>query len=204
MERTNNYALQAAQARAHFLEYDPAALAKKLGAQLDEAFLTVPLLGSPHRISLKTGEIAWLWKGAWLPADSHEEVMTLLDLVCDSRESRSLSGRWKGMSSFGMQFHQGLLEEQRDETAEAIQHDPESFCRACEALGGVKVGSCDLGYALELFDGLKIAVQFWYGDDEFYPRLRYLWDENALQYLRYETMFYAVSVLWDRLRRAAS
>ena len=202
MERTNNYALQAAQARQHFLEYDPQTLARKLGAALDEQYLTVRLLSSPHRICLKTGKIQWLWKETWLPADSHEEVMTLLDLVCDSREDRHLSGSWKGMSSFGMQFHQNLLEDQRDEAAEAIQADPEAFSSACEALGGRRIGSCDLGYAVELFDGLEIGMQFWYGDEEFYPRLRYLWDENALQYLRYETMFYAVSVLQRRLHQA--
>ena len=118
-------------------------------------------------------------------------------------ESRRLSGRRKSMSAFGLQFHRSLLENQRDETADAVQRDPERFCRACEALGGRKTDSCDIGYAVELFDGLDVVIQFWYGDEEFFPRLRYLWDENALQYLRYETMFYAVNVLWDRLRRAA-
>lgn len=199
MQRSDNYAIQAAQARQRFLEYDPAVLAKKLSAQLDEDYLTVNFLHSPHRISLTTGRIQWLHGGTWIAADSHEEVMTLLDLVCDSREDRHLSGSWKGMSSFGQQFHQNLLENQKDDRALAIQQDPEAFCRHCEALGGRKIGSCDLGYAVELFDGLEIGLQFWYGDEEFYPRLRYLWDENALQYLRYETMFYAVSVLQRRL-----
>ena len=50
------------------------------------------------------------------------------------------------------------------------------------------------------FDGLRIAVQFWHGDEEFAPRLRYLWDENALRYLRYETTWFATGLLMQRLR----
>ena len=68
---------------------------------------------------------------------------------------------------------------------------PESRCG--EVPGG------DLGYAAELFDGLRIGIQFWFGDEEFFPRVRYLWDENALQYLRYETMYFAVSLLRRRI-----
>ena len=58
-----------------------------------------------------------------------------------------------------------------------------------------------MGYAVELFDGLKIGILFWAGDEEFTPRFRYLWDENADQYIRYETMFYAVDLLRQRLGR---
>ena len=39
------------------------------------------------------------------------------------------------------------------------------------------------------------AGDFWEGDEEFAPRLRFLWDENALQYLRFETMHMAASLL---------
>ena len=58
-----------------------------------------------------------------------------------------------------------------------------------------------MGYAVELFDGLKIGILFWAGDEEFTPRFCYLWDENADQYIRYETMFYAVDLLRQRLGR---
>ena len=53
---------------------------------------------------------------------------------------------------------------------------------------------------MERFDGLRIGVLFWAGDEEFLPRLRYLWDENAKQYIRYETMYFAVNLLLRRLR----
>ena len=57
-----------------------------------------------------------------------------------------------------------------------------------------------LSFSLPFFEELRIAVQFWHGDDEFAPRLCVLWDANADQYLRYETMYYAIGLLKSRLR----
>ena len=103
------------------------------------------------------------------------------------------------MTDFGLMFHQNLLEERRDKTADLFDRNPEGFRRACAAMGGRAIPGADIGYAIELFDGLEIGVQFWHGDDEFYPRLRYLWDENALLYIRYETMHYVLPLLLRRI-----
>lgn len=58
----------------------------------------------------------------------------------------------------------------------------------------------DAAYGIELFDGLSIVVQLWLGDEEFPPNLRFLWDENALDYIRYETMYFAKGMLLERIR----
>lgn len=58
----------------------------------------------------------------------------------------------------------------------------------------------DLGYAVPAVLGVPVWVQFWHSDEEFAPRLRYLWDENALQFIRYETMWYAVGLLLERIK----
>ena len=129
-------------------------------------------------------------RGNWVDANSHREVMTILDLVCDSRADRFVTGRWKIMQAFGMQFHSGLLEKERDPWAIRFDRDPESLHRACLALGGKMIPGADICYSIEFFDGLPLCIQFWHGDDEFYPRLRYLWDENSLQYIRYESKPY--------------
>lgn len=198
MERRDNYAAQVRQAQAHFLSYDPRALAKKCGLAMDGGYLYPTLLGTPYRLRLEDGFLEKREGGRWTAANSHGEVMTLLDLLCDSREDRRLSGRFRSMADFGMQFHRDLLEE-RDEAALFFDSHPDALHSACRRLNGRPFGSCDIGYTVELFDGLPVAVQFWHGDEDFPPRLRYLWDENALQYLRYETMYYAVGLLRQRL-----
>lgn len=199
MARTNNYLIQAAQAKKRFLTYAQNDLIRKFKLNFDGEYLYVNMLCKPYRINRTTGDMESRIGEDWQDGNSYEEVMTLLDLLCDSREDRWISGRWKNMQAFGMQFHQNLLEDTRDPVAECFDREPERLHRACAALGAEKIPGGDYGYAVELFDGLKIGILFWHGDEEFAPRIRYLWDENAKMYIRYETMYFAVGLLKKQL-----
>lgn len=200
MARTDNYLKQAAQAKAYFLTYDQEALIRKLNLAHDEDYLYPVLFSQTYRLSRKTGDLARQGKHGWEDANTHGEVMTLLDLICDSRGDRFLSGKWKDMAQFGHAFHQNLLEE-RDPLAERCQERPEVFRRWCEALGGKPMPTGDIAYSIEVFDGLPLMIQLWFGDEDFPASLRLLWDENALMYLKYETMYFAREVLLSRLKR---
>ena len=199
MARVNNYLIQAQQAKARFLTYDQEKLIKKCSLNADGQYLYLTLLYKSYRLSRITGDLERLEEGSWQDANTFEELMTLLDMLCDSRDDRALSGRWQNMQTFGLQFHQNLLEEARDPFASRIDQEPDYLHRAAKALGAEIISGGDMGYAFELFDGLKIGLLFWHGDDEFLPRVRYLWDENAKQYIRYETMYYAVALLRQRI-----
>ena len=204
MARVNNYLIQARQAKARFLTYDQQKLIEKFHLAHDESWLYPRLLEKTYRIDRNTGQMQYKCHDTWRDGNSYEEVMTLLDLLCDSRDDRCLSGRWQNMQSFGLQFHQNLLEDRRDPWAERFDRDPELLHRAAKRLGAEPVSGSDMGYAFELFDGLKIGLLFWHGDEEFSPRIRYLWDENARQYIRYETMYFAVDLLLRRILEAAT
>ncbi len=199
MAQEGNYTLQMQQAKSWFLTYDQEALIQKHQLRHNDHYLYLTFLSEPHRLSRATGDLERLHRGQWLDANTHSRVMTLLDLLCDSREDRHLQGRLKSMQSFGLQFHENLLEDRKDPRAQRCDRDLEGFCRACATLGGRPVGRCDAGFSLPLFRELEITLQFWASDEDFPPRLRFLWDENALQYLRYETMYFAVNALWGRL-----
>ena len=200
MVRKDNYLIQAQQAKQRFLTYDQEALIRKFQLSADDAYLYVTLLRQTYRICRSTGNMQKLDGSNWLDGNTYEEVMTLLDLLCDSRNDRSLSGIWQNMQSFGLQFHQNLLEEERDPFAVLLDTDPDLLHRAAAALGAEPIRGGDIGYAFELFEGLKIGLLFWYGDEEFSPRIRCLWDQNAKQYIRYETMYFAVSLLRRQIR----
>ena len=195
MERTDNYAIQVQQAKARFLTYDQQKLIRKMKLDADEQYLYIPMLSQKIRICRATGDMDRLTDAGWIGANSHGEVMTLLDLICDSAYDRSVSGRWKAMAAFGLMFHKNLAENRHDPWADRFEADPEGFRRACEALGGQPFPQGDIAYVMELFDGLPVLVQLWFGDEEFPASLRFLWDENALQYIRYETMHFAVGHL---------
>lgn len=199
MERRDNYAITAARVRQLFAEYDQQALARKVGAKLDGEYFYVDFLSERYRIHRPTGDISRFHGDAWVEANSFGEVLTLMDLICDSREDRHPTGNWRNMRDFGHGFHQQLLE-QRDPWAERFQEQPEMFAKACEALGGEKYPLGDVAYALPVFGDLRVLIQLWFGDEEFPTQLRYLWDENALQYLKYETMFYAVPLVLKRVQ----
>ena len=200
MERRDNYAMQAEKAKESFLHYDQEALIRKFRLRADENYLYPVMLSDTYRLSRTTGDLSRYAGDTWVDANSHGEVMTLLDLLCASREDRFLTGSWKSMQAFGNQIHRNLLERPRDLTAERFAQNMDRFEGACRSLGGTPVPMGDMGFAIELFDGLKIAVALWQADEDFPAALQYYWDENALMYIRYETMYYAVDLLRSRLK----
>jgi len=196
----DNYQLQLRKAQEYFLTYDQQELIARCGLRHDEANLYTRFLGSEYRISRKTGRMERLHHGVWVDGNSFGEVMTLLDLICDSRENRSISGQWKNMRDFGVLFYSNKSGAVRDPDADYFASEPEAFGAACRALGGTPLPQGDVAYALEVFDGLKLGLQLWLGDEDFPSQLKIMWDANALQYLRFETMHFALGFLLRRLR----
>ena len=86
--------------------------------------------------------------------------------------------------------------------AEAFDKDPQALARAARQLGATPISWGDVGFSLEIMDGLAIGVQFWRSDEDFPAQIRWFWDKNALDYLRYETMYYAVSLVRQELWEA--
>ena len=200
MKRVNNYLLQAEQAKQIFLTYDQQTLIRKFRLEADETWLYPRMLGEQYRLHRETGTLQRLVNGSWADANTHSEVMTLLDLLCDSRDDRWISGNWKSMQAFGDQVHTGLLEVTENPTAAYYAEHLSGFRGTCEAMGGIPVPMGDAGYGIELFDGLRIAPVLWLADEDFPACLRYFWDENARMYLRYETMYFAVNLLETRIQ----
>ena len=199
MAMVGNYLLQARSAKQRFLSYDQQKLIQKFCLEWDETFLYTTLLGRKYRICCQTGDMDCLTDGGWADGNSYDEIMTLLDLLCDSRDDRFIAGRWKSMESFGLMFHQNLLQDERDPLAERFDREPEALRKAGLAIGGKPQAGADIAFVFEVFDGLPIVLQFWHGDEEFAPRIRWLWDENARMYIRYETMYFAVGLLRRRI-----
>ena len=47
-----------------------------------------------------------------------------------------------------------------------------------------------------------MILQFWDADEEFEAVLKIMWDENILDYMHYETTYFAASHLLSRLKEA--
>lgn len=202
MERRDNYAIQAQAARERFLTYDQDTIIRKFRLKFDERHLYTTMLSTPYRVSRATGDLEKLEGDRWVDANTHAEVLALFDLLCDAREDRHLSGRFVATQNFGHLFHRGLVEDTEDPQAARLDRDPERLHRACRDLGGTPLPFADIAYRVELFDGLPIAIHFWHSDEEFPAQLRFQWDANTPQYIRYETMYYVLGLLRRRLAEA--
>ena len=190
----DNYRIQMQNAQKFFLTYDQETLIQKLHLHADADFLYFTMFATPYRLSRHSGSLE-RHKEDWQDANTFGEVMTVLDILCDSKDGRFLTGRWCSTQQFGKHIHTGLLELEEDSLATAFDQAPGSFRSACLALGGHPIAGGDEAYAVEVMDGLEIGIHFWYSDEEFPAQLRFFWDENALMYLKYETMHYTLGYL---------
>ena len=56
-----------------------------------------------------------------------------------------------------------------------------------------------MAYEIPLFDFLKCRIQFWNSDEDFDAQMQIFMDKNILDFIRYETVWYAVGHLMRRL-----
>lgn len=198
--KRDNYAIQTRQAQERFLTYDQQELIARCRLRHDEDYFYIRFLGSHYRICRHTGSMERREGECWLDGNSFNEVLTILDWLCDSKPDRYITGRWINPVTSGPSFHTGLQEGENPNAAFFDAH-PEAFCAACLALGGEEYPGADRSFAIELVDGLRILVQLWHGDEEFPPRVCCLWDANTYKYIRYETTWYATGLLLQRIRK---
>ena len=56
-----------------------------------------------------------------------------------------------------------------------------------------------LAAQFNVVDDLAMQVHFWCADEDFPPSLELFWDENVLQYMHYETVWYANGFILEEL-----
>lgn len=157
------------------------------------------------RVERESGAV-WLVQrdGSVCPA-GFNAALTAYDLLCDSRPDARLSGQFVSVGSLNPVFNSG--EGNAFFAGHAAMYDSRQGLleQSCRALGGMKVPfKGDLAYELPLFGFMPVVMQFWASDEEFPAALSLLWDKNVLQYLHFETLFYAASELLRRLGEEAA
>ena len=193
--KRDNYSIQAEDARLRFLTYDQEAMP----VRKDGEYLYLSFCGFDYRISRADGHLFRRVDESWLCADSHGEVLTIYDYLCDAKPGRTPAGKAVSMAFLGGHVHSGLAAASGS-LERAIDRDPAAFRRACLALGGRECEGGDACFELNLFPDLPVRLRFWHADEDFPPSLDLLWDANTLLFLRYETTWFAAGVLRTRIR----
>ena len=195
----SNYDLMQSQAQKLFLTYDISPMIKKYGLSEDADFTYIPFLGENFRICRKTGLVERLWGDTAAPA-GFEEAMTVYDILCYARPEAALSGEFCSV----MQL-EGIAKSSNpggfmlSKFSRRLEGRSDDLRKICESLGGTPYPVGEVAYQIPLFPFLPIVLQFWDGDEDFPGQLMIKWDKNILQYMHFETTFYAAGCLLQRI-----
>lgn len=202
MERISNYEITKHRVQGDFLKYDQEKMIQKFGLKHDEDYLYINFIGHLYRINRQTGLLEWSEDGfeTCIEGDFNE-ALTIYDLLCDSKEGCHASGEYLNMHSLSAlqssskPLGTGLFHGKD----KLFDHKEELLCCVCEKLGGKKAGKGDVAYEIPWFDYVSCRIQFWNSDEDFEAQLQIFMDKNILDFIRYETVWYAVGHLMRRL-----
>ena len=186
-----------------FLQYDQEAMIHKFSLKHDSDWLYLTFVNRIYRINRKTGNVQWSddhFKTVF-EAD-HNAAMTIYDVLCYSKDGCHLSHEFVNISSLSS-VRTGNLSQNSgffQHTADFFNGKITELRHSCMALSGKELKKGDVSFELELFPFLPIAIYFWEADDEFPASLQVLADKNILDYMHYETLMFALTHLFCRLK----
>lgn len=195
--RISNYEITKRKVQREFKNYDHKEIAHKLGLDYDDSYLYIQFVDKDYSINRISGEI---YSGDQ-EADFNT-VLTIYDILCYSKADAKASleylllpslSRVQNTSSYA---GEGFFKS----TEKLLTGHERELEQACIALGGVRYGRGDVSYLLPLYKDLKIILSFWSADDDFPAQLQYMFDSNALDFMHYETCWYAISYITDCIK----
>lgn len=199
-ERKSNYDVTRDRVEGEFLKYDQKTMIEKFHLRFDEAYLYLCFLSCDYRVDRKTGRVERLDRDGPVHA-GFNETLTIFDVLCESKPDCRLSGEFVRVNDLdGITKTAYLGGNLFDGSAKAFTHRTEELKAACEHLGGTAGKIGDVSYEIPMFDFFPVRLQFWDADDEFEAVLKVMWDRRTLEFMRYETTYYAAGRLLERLR----
>ena len=201
-ERKGNYEITRDRVEGEFLKFDQEAMIARFRLDHDADYIYVRFLACDYRIDRKTGRVERMPEA--VHAGFHE-VMTIFDVLCESKPDCRLSGEFVRVNDLdGVTKTAHLGGNLFDGSAKAFTRRTEELKAACEALGGTPGQVGDVSYTIPMFDFFPVTLQFWDADDEFDAVLKIMWDRRTLDFMRYETTWYAAGHLVARLTGLAN
>lgn len=203
--RPSNYDVTRELMEKEFPKYDPLRMAQRYGLTYDGEYVYVNFVGRPYRISRQTGKAQWSFDGFLTCTDAgYSDAMTLYDVLCKDDYTFALKGEYVSLRQLPGAAHAGSLGNNfHSAWAQKFAGKAEELDAACRALGGAKTKVGDVAYELKIFDFFPVVLQFWDADEEFDAQMNFLWDANTISFMHYETTYYAVGCLVDRLSELA-
>ncbi len=198
------YAKLIPTAKSIFLEWDQAKIASNFPfVKRDELYYYLSFIYRPFMLSRLDGRLYTIIDGHDVESENPFDYLIIMDMLCSEMPFR-LSGEWCPVSHFSKFTSIGEKGEQDVFAVYAgrFTGNAADLSAACKRLGGVEYTinkSADVSYKIDLFDFFPVILQFWDKDEEFPAEIRMLWDTNTMDYLLFETTFFAASCLLKRI-----
>ena len=186
------------QSRKRFLTFDQGEMIGYFRLRHDEEYLYFHILGRDARVERKSGLVTCGGEPA-----GFDEACALYDILSRAKSKPKLSGRWVGIVDLGGNTASYHADKLRSELT-ALEGRTEELRERCRRWGGQEQKQGDVSFILPLFDFFPVWVQFWEGDEEFPSRFSCLWDANTLDFMFYETTWYARGFLLQQLKGEGS
>lgn len=197
----SNYEIMRNQMRGEFTKYDQEKMIRKFSLESDADYIYIDFVSRQYRVNRKNGVVEWSENHFETSVEAdYNESMTIYDVICYSKDDCSLSGNYcpanmlkgtvRSAAPGGNMFQK---------SADGFNGKLKELKAACNILGEEIDMKGDLAARLYPFPFLPIIVQYWEADDEFPANLKFMFDENIMDYMHYETIFFMMGHVLSRI-----
>ena len=198
----SNYEIMRNQMRGAFIKYNQERLINKFSLRADADYIYIVFLLREYRIDRKTGVVEWSEDGFTTSIEAdHNESMTIYDVLCYSRDDCCLSGKYCPVTMLQGTVTSGAVGGNLfQEAADGFTGKLTELKAVCGVLGEKLDLNGDLAVKLYPFSFLPVILQYWEADEEFPANLKFMFDENILDYMHFETIFFLMGHIVKRIQ----
>jgi hypothetical protein len=203
LPRTSNYEIMKNQMSSEFIKYDQNKMIKKFSLPYDEQYIYIRFVEREYRISRLAGVVTWSEDNFETENEAdYNEAMTIYDVLCYSKENCTLAGTFcpTNMLKGTVQRNNGSFFQQ---SANEFSGKTELLSKAVEKIGQKTNLKGDVSAKIQAFDFLPIIIQYWDADEEFPAVLKFMVDENILDFMHFETVMFMLSHVLHRIKECA-
>ena len=133
------------------------------------------------------------------------EAMTIYDLLGYAQPACHASGTMINMKSLHTKIAataprpSSIYAAQEARLAALEAQKSGILAKAAQAHCGAPLDKADASAQFTVINDLTMQIQLWLPDEDFPASLQFFWDENVLQYMHYETVWYANGFILEEL-----
>ena len=175
---------------------------QKYSLKNDSEYLYLDFVLRHYRINRKNGIAEWsddCFRN-YVEAD-YNESMTIYDVLCYGKNTSGLSGKYCSLNMLkGTVKSSTPGNNMFQRAADYFNGKVKELEAVCELMGERVDLKGDVAIKLYPFSFLPVILQYWEADDEFPANLKFMFDENILKYMHYETIFFMTGHLIRRIQ----